>query len=79
MNYKYEKGAFSTIPFTYNEKEKVLTIGNRKGEFPGMLAQRSFEIVWIGKAKPSALDFQSKPDANVNYDGTQQTVQMQKP
>ncbi len=35
-NYNYEKGAFSTIKFQWNDKSKTLTIGNRKGNFSGM-------------------------------------------
>jgi len=29
-NYNYEKGAFSTIDFTYNGTSKIFSIGNRK-------------------------------------------------
>lgn len=67
VNYNYEKGQFAMIPLSYSEKERVLTIGKRQGEFPGMLTTRTFEIVWIGKQKPTSLDFQSKPDATVTY------------
>jgi len=76
VNYNYEKGKFSIIPLSYNEKERVLTIGKRQGEFPGMPATRTFEIVWIGAGKPSDLTFQSKPDASVTYDGSPQSIAM---
>ena len=36
-NYNYEKGAFSVIPLKYNEATKIITIGERKGSFNGML------------------------------------------
>jgi len=78
VNYNYEKGIFSTIPLTYNENEKVLNIGEREGEFPGMLRTRTFEIVWIGKGKPVGLDFLSKPDATVKYDGSPRSIRMTK-
>jgi alpha-D-xyloside xylohydrolase len=74
VNYNYEKGAFSTIPLSYDEKSGVLTIGKREGEFPGMLVTRTFEIVWVGKRGHAGLDFQTKPDATVTYDGTLKTV-----
>ena len=45
-------------------------------EYPGMLGTRTFEIKWISRNKPSGLDFQSKPDAIVLYDGNIQTVEM---
>lgn len=73
-NYNYAKGKFSTIKFTYNEKNKELTIGKRQGEFAGMLQKRRFEIVWISNQKPWGLDFQLKPDALVTYDGTEQSI-----
>ncbi len=75
-NYNYEQGKFSTIPLTYNENTRTLTIGSRQGNFPGMLVKRTFEILWIGKARPSTLDFQSKPDATVSYEGKEVTVSM---
>ena len=31
--YDYEKGAYTIIPFTYNEASKTLTIGKREGSF----------------------------------------------
>ena len=34
-NYNYEKGAYATIPFHWNEAAQTLTIGERKGQFPG--------------------------------------------
>jgi alpha-D-xyloside xylohydrolase len=77
INYNYERGKFSTIPISYNEKEGVLTIGERQGKFSGMLETRTFEIVWISDGKPSGLDFQAKPDATVLYNGNQQTIKFQ--
>jgi alpha-D-xyloside xylohydrolase len=76
VNYKYEEGRFSIIPLSYSEKDHVLTIGKRQGEFPGMLETRTFEIVWISAQRPSGLDFQAKPDATVRYDGTPRSVRM---
>ena len=43
--YRYEKGAYATIPFTWDDAAKTLTIGARKGEFPGMLKERTFNVV----------------------------------
>ena len=44
-NYNYENGAFSTI--TFNLKGNVLTIGERKGSFDGMLKDRTFRITGV--------------------------------
>lgn len=48
-NYNYEKGIYSTITFSWNDTKKTLTINNREGSFPGMLTDRKFNIVRIGK------------------------------
>jgi alpha-D-xyloside xylohydrolase len=74
VNYNYEKGVFSEISFAYNEGAKSLTIGARKGKFPGMLKQRSFEIVWISKDKPARLDFEAAPAQTVRYDGNELVI-----
>ena len=44
-NYNYEKGAYTTITFQWNDSKKQLTIGERKGQYPGMLQKRHFTIV----------------------------------
>jgi alpha-D-xyloside xylohydrolase len=31
----------------WNEETNTLTIGDRKGDFPGMLKDRTFRIVWV--------------------------------
>jgi len=76
INYEYEKGKFSMILLSYNEKEHTLNIGKRHGEYSGMLRTQTFDIKWISSNKPAGLDFQSKPDASVLYDGNEQSVGM---
>ncbi|UCE06640.1 MAG: DUF4968 domain-containing protein, partial [bacterium] len=76
VNYNYEQGKFAIVPLSYSEKDHTLTIGKRQGEFPGMLATRTFEIAWIRAQKSSSLDFTSKPDVIVNYDGAEQSVKL---
>ena len=73
-NYNYEKGAFSIITFRYDEKKKTLTINERKGEFPGMLQKRVFNIIWITQGKPRILDFDQSPDAQLVYEGKQKII-----
>lgn len=43
-NYNYEKGKYSTIPMTWNDKSRTLTIGKRLGSFDGMVAEREFHV-----------------------------------
>ncbi|WP_394674086.1 TIM-barrel domain-containing protein [uncultured Chryseobacterium sp.] len=44
-NYNYEKGAFTEIPFHWNEKSKTLTVEARKGKFNGMIEKRNFSLL----------------------------------
>jgi len=44
-SYSYERGVYSTITFSWNDKARQLTIGARKGEFLGMLMSRRFTVV----------------------------------
>jgi alpha-D-xyloside xylohydrolase len=67
-NYNYEKGAFSTISFTWNNAKKELTVSDRKGSFPGMLSDRKFNIVIVGKNKGIGMEA-GKPDKEVAYSG----------
>jgi alpha-D-xyloside xylohydrolase len=76
VNYNYEKGMFSIIPLSYNEKGQTLTLGKRKGDFPGMLATRTFEIVWMSNQRAAGIDFQSKSDTTVVYDGSEQSIKL---
>ena len=44
-NYNYEQGVYATITFRWNNARCVLTVGERKGSYPGMLTARKFTIV----------------------------------
>ena len=56
INYNYEKGMKSTILLTYDNATSTLTIGNREGEYPGMLKDRKFNVVKVDPAHPVAFD-----------------------
>jgi len=68
-NYNYEKGIYALIPVKWDEKNQTLTIGDRKGEFPGMLAKRTFKIVWVRKNHGIGIEPERRPDKVVIYEG----------
>lgn len=72
-NYNYEKGFHAAISFNYNDANGVLTIGQRKGEFKGMLKNRKFVIVPVSKEKGKAFVYDA-PGQVVNYNGKSQTI-----
>ena len=71
-NYNYEKGIYATIDFKWDNSKKTLTISDRKGEFPGMLQERTFNIVIVGENNGTGIDI-SKPLKTIEYVGTQIT------
>ncbi len=68
-NYNYEKGQYSTIVFHWNDKKRELTIDARKGSFPGMLSQRTFNVVVVGKDKGVGMEAGGSVDKRVVYNG----------
>ena len=73
-SYNYEKGAYATIPLHWDDAKQVLTIGNRKGQFPGMLESRVFRVVFVGENHGVGINPEGKPDKAVQYSGKQITV-----
>jgi len=73
--YAYEKGAFSTIPFHWDDAAGVLTVGARKGSFPGMCAERNFRVVIVRSGAGTGLDNVSA-DRTVRYTGKQLRVDL---
>jgi alpha-D-xyloside xylohydrolase len=72
--YNYEKGQFATIALTWNEAQQALTIGERKGQFPGMLRDRTFHVVFVDANHGVGVDADAKPDRTVKYSGQAVTV-----
>ena len=54
--YNYERGVYSTITFSWNDKTRELTIGERQGEYPGMLNNRRFTLV-LPEGKQQVVDY----------------------
>ena len=73
--YDYEKGACTTIQFDWDDAAGVLTIGSRKGAYPGMCTSRSFRIVIVRPGAGTGLD-NTACDKEVRYTGAALTVDM---
>ena len=58
-SYNYEKGIYSTIPITWNERSRTLTIGERKGTYPGMTEGRKFTII-TPDGRQQTVDYNGK-------------------
>ena len=68
-NYNYEKGKYATIDITYDDVTKTVSFGARKGQFDGMLKNRRFNIVFVSKDAPKALNLDNPEGKMVNYNG----------
>jgi alpha-D-xyloside xylohydrolase len=73
-SYDYERGQRATIAFHWDDKSGTLTIGAREGSFPGMLAQRSFHVVFIAPDRAVGAGPSSRADHVVAYRGEAVTV-----
>jgi alpha-D-xyloside xylohydrolase len=73
-NYNYERGAHATILFQWDEANKTLTVGERAGQFPGMLEKRTFHIVLVAEHHGDGIAPTAHPDKTVEYSGHQVSV-----
>ena len=71
-SYDYEKGNsyYSTIPITYQDKTKNVIIGARSGSFTGMLASRTFNVVFVTSGHGIGDTITSSPDKALTYTGS---------
>jgi alpha-D-xyloside xylohydrolase len=67
-NYNYEKGKYAIIPFSWNDKERTLTIGDRQGEFDGMLRERTIHMVLVNQSTGIGLEPSTTYQA-IHYSG----------
>lgn len=69
INYNYEQDKYSFIPFHWDDKAEMLTIGEREGDFEGMLQSRTFEIVFADNSGNATFDFDKLKGKTVEYSG----------
>lgn len=74
--YNYEKGAYSTITFNWDDASQTLTIGERQGEFSGMLKERQFSLVKVSKGIGTGDDVVETFDKVVTYTGEKISVKL---
>ena len=59
-NYNYEKGMRSTIHFHWNDERRELSIGQRNGQFSGMLRSRQFKLVAVDTGSLRQVPYHGK-------------------
>jgi alpha-D-xyloside xylohydrolase len=61
-SYNYEKGQYTLITMQWNDKQRQLTIGERKGSYKGMLQQRRFTVV-LPDGRQQEINYNGTPVA----------------
>ena len=75
-NYNYEKGAFTEIPFRWDNDHGTLIIGARKGKYNGMLNKRNFRIHLVTSDSPAGDKEATAYNAVVAYEGKEVRVKL---
>ncbi len=70
----YEKGEHAVIPFSWNDARGELTIGAIRGSYPGLLATRQLDIVFVDPAHGIGMGQSPTVDRSVRYTGAAVTV-----
>jgi alpha-D-xyloside xylohydrolase len=74
--YDYEKGMHGIIPLHWSDATNTLTIGERRGEYPGMPADMEFHIVWVSPGHGVGETVEVKPDKLAHYRGRELSITM---
>jgi alpha-D-xyloside xylohydrolase len=72
--YGYEKGVYATTPLHWDDAGQVLTIGDRRGRFPGMLESQTFRVVFVGKDHGTGGNLTENANKIVKYSGQRLNV-----
>ena len=75
-NYNYEKGTCVTITFSWNDLRRTLTIADRRGNYPGMLQTRAFNIVLVRDNHGTGIAICPKPDRTTTYAGRKLEIKL---
>ena len=74
--YAYESGLHATTPIRWDDSAGILTLGARRGQFPGMSSQRAFTIVRVAPGR--GVGGKSTEGIDIQYDGRPIAVDLRK-
>jgi alpha-D-xyloside xylohydrolase len=75
-NYNYEKGMYTTITFDWDDAQNILTIHDREGSFPGMLTERTFNIIRVDSNKGGDTNALESIDKVITYTGKELNIKL---
>jgi alpha-D-xyloside xylohydrolase len=68
-SYNYEKGQYAAYELSWNDAARVLTVGTRKGNFPGMTEKRTLRVLLAGPDVNSGIAEGATKVKTVTYSG----------
>jgi alpha-D-xyloside xylohydrolase len=68
-SYRYERGAHAIIPLHWENATRTLTIGAREGNYPGMAAGHTFNVVIVAEGHGTGAEPSQTPDKTIQYTG----------
>ena len=74
VSYGYERGECATIDIHWDDESRNLTLGARKGDYPGMLSHRFFKVRVVDPEHPFAFDPDTDQAVYLTYDGTRHST-----
>jgi alpha-D-xyloside xylohydrolase len=76
-SYDYEQGAYARITLRWDDAAGTLTIEERQGAFPGMVAERDFRLVVVRPGVGTGVEEVAEPTAVIRYSGARACAQVQ--
>jgi alpha-D-xyloside xylohydrolase len=70
VSYDYENGAYAEIPLHWDDGRQTLTIGDRRGRFPGTPASLTLNLVVVRQTHGAGGEIESHSDGVLHYTGS---------
>lgn len=74
--YGYERGQYATITINWRDSSRILTLSARKGNFPGILTQRTIRVVLVRAGHGVGLAPAVLADRTLRYRGARMKVSL---
>ncbi len=72
--YNYEKDEHARVDLAWNDAQRTLTVGERRGSFPGMVAERQLHVVIATSGRNAGLEPGRDDVKTICYTGEATTV-----
>lgn len=69
--YGYEAGECAWTPLQWSDDQRILTLKNRKGSFPGMKVNREFQVIIVKSNHGIGIEPEPAMDNKILYEGNQ--------